>query len=240
MAPAPPADESYDEQMARLTLGMQKLQMENLGHVASGSNAAGAHISATLRTKQSPQHLGFGLAILLCIFTIGWLDGLGRSQDTCTTPGACDAISIMGSMGFAMLKMWVLVLLSMLVLYCIELVVVGVIIKPMEIGLPGFGPIDAVLAVASYAMNYGKESDREMIGMQVMFAWLLSPNVLLAMLGSLALTTGFSVIYISWLKLRDSTEEEYAAVVWNIYMFQLVCFIAAIVCEFWLLEWWKK
>lgn len=178
----------------------------------------------------------------MCIFTIGWLDGLGQSQDTCTTPGDCDAISIMVSMGFSMLKMWIIVMLSVLVLYCVEVVVVGVLVKPMETGMPGFGKLDAAIAVASFAIDYatGKREEKEMIGMQVMFAWLHSPSVLLAMLGSLVMTGGFSVVYISWLKLRGGTDEEYTAVIYNIYMFQLVCFIAAIVCEFWLLEWWKK
>ena len=183
--------------------------------------------------KQTPQQLGFGLAILTAVFMLGWLDGLSQSKDICETPGACDPFSIIFWMALAMLKMWFVVLLVTMVVYCIDVVIVGVIIKPIH----GDGSVidDALNTVIGLA-----KGENHMVGMKVLRSWLFSSNVLLAVLASLAMTGGFSVVYVTWLKLRDAGPDEYAKAVYNIYIFQLIAFIAMIVCEFWLLEWWKR
>ena len=190
------------------------------------ADKVGKALNNVLARKFSPQQLGFGVAVLLIVFLMGWIDGLTQSQNACVSASDCDAVAIMGSMVMALGNMWMLVGMIVILMYFVEVVVVGIITKPIT------QDVDET--------EDPTVQSEKMLAIWVLFSWMIEPSMLFAIGTSLAMTGAFAAGYVLWLYLREAPDEEYKPLVYNVYMFQLASVVAIVVCEFWLLEWWKR
>ena len=189
-------------------------------------------ITDLARAEVPPIHLGIGVLLLSCIFVYGWSGGRDNATDACTDEIGCDAASIMATMAVATLQLWLLALMLVFIMFVVEVVVVGVIRRPTNETLADI-MTDVTSGTALIDQGVG------MLGLRIMFSWLLDPRMLLAIGASFVCAGAFACVYLAWLGLDDkATRDDYRAAAQNTYAFQLVAFFAFIVAQFWIKAWW--
>lgn len=186
----------------------------------------------TITSTASPQQLGVGVLLLSCLYLHGWSLGREECAEQCAQgPDRCDALSIVGSMVFAVLRAWVMAMLMLLVLFAVEVFVVGTIKRPITETLDDI----AIQAAA------GERPKMPTFSLRIMFSWLFDPRMLASIGASFAAAAAFAAIYTTWLNLRDAppaTPEDYRLCATTAYAFQLVAFAVFVIAQFFLKAWW--
>lgn len=193
-----------------------------------------------IASEVSPQQLGLGVLLLSCVYMHGWSSGRDQASDICAQgPEACGAVTIVWTMFVSTAKTWMLLVLLLLVLLTIEIVVVGVLQRPLS-----ETAADIMMEVGQAALGMGatgkkKSSAHRMLTVRIMFSWLLDPRMLAAIGASFGAAAAFASVYSTWIDLKDDrTPDDYRMCAQNAYAFQLVAFVIFVVAQFWLKAWW--
>lgn len=181
-----------------------------------------------------PYLTGFGIAIYLVLFILSWFDGLSQSQALCKDGVSCSPFDIMITMVLSFVQMWAMIIVLVIVLFAIEVVLVGIITKPL--GRIGGGDVPG-LSMLTDVMETLVPS---LLAIKVMFSWLLNPITFLGIAAAFAATFAFTTVYIVWLELRDASRDEYHHVIYNVYIFYLISMFTMVTAQFMLHEWWKQ
>ena len=187
--------------------------------------------------ESKPYLVGFGIAIFLVVFMLSWFDGLTQSQALCKDGVSCSAFDIMITMVLAFMQMWAIVIVLVIILFAIEVVLVGIITKPLG---KGDGPMSSVSAITDPIQGVVKTIVPSLLALKVMFSWLLNPVTFLGIAAAFAATFAFTGVYVIWLDLRDASKAEYQQVIYNVYIFYLIAMLSMVVSQFVLHEWWKQ
>ena len=185
-------------------------------------------------SEVTPQQLGLGVLLLSCVYMHGWSIGRDEASDLCAQgPESCGAVSIVWTMVLATAKVWLLTSLLLLILLTIEIVVVGVLRRPLA---------ETAEDIVSGMLSDKKKSggEHKMLSVRIMFSWLMDPRMLMAIGASFACAAAFAAVYSTWLDIRgkESTPDDYRMCAQNTYAFQLIAFVVFVVSQFWLKSWW--